>query len=87
MIFTGSVDLILSTGNTQQVSGTLSTALTCIRSTEQQKLYSVSPNEDATIINLRSELLILEHIYIDKKMKSHIFTYHGNRVQAIHVYG
>ena len=30
VIFTGSVDLILPTGITQQVSGTLSTALKCI---------------------------------------------------------
>ena len=30
VIFTGSVDLILSTGITQQVFGTLSTALKCI---------------------------------------------------------
>ena len=59
VIFTGSVDLILSTGITQQVLGTLSTALKCIHFMEQQKLYSLSPNEDVTIINLRSKLLVL----------------------------
>ena len=48
MIFTGSVDLILPTGITQQVSDTLSTALKCIHFMEQQKLYSLSPNEDVT---------------------------------------
>ena len=59
VIFTGSVDLILSTGITQQEFYTLSAALKCIHFMEQQKLYSLSPNEDVTIINLRSELLIL----------------------------
>ena len=59
VIFTGSVDLILSAGITQQAFGTLSTALTCIPFMEQQKRYSLSPNEDVTIINLRSKLLIL----------------------------
>ena len=59
VIFTGSVDIILPTGITQQVFGTLSTALKCIHFMEQQKLYSLSPNEDVTIINLRSKLWIL----------------------------
>ena len=49
------------------------------------KLYSLSPNEDITIINLRGELLILENTYINQKMmNSYVFTYHGNQVQAIH---
>ena len=52
---------------------------------EQQKLYSLSPNEDVTIINLRSKLLILENTYINQKMiNSCVFTYHGNQVQASH---
>ena len=58
VIFTGSVDLILSTGITQQMFGTLPTAIKCSHFMEQQKLYSPSPNEDATLINLRSKLLI-----------------------------
>ena len=58
-IFTGSVDLILSTGSSQQIFDTLSTALKCIHFMEEQKLYSLSPNEDVTIINIRSKLLIL----------------------------
>ena len=58
VIFTGSVDLILSIGIAQQVFGTLSTALKCIHFMEQQKLYSLSPDEGVTIINLRSELMI-----------------------------
>ena len=53
VIFTGSVDLILPAGITQQVSDTLSTALKCIHSMEQQQLYSLSPDEDVTITNLR----------------------------------
>ena len=52
---------------------------------EANKLYSLSPNEDATILNLRSKLLILENTYINQKMmNSYVFTYHGNQVQAIH---
>ena len=61
VIFSGSVDLILSTGITQQVFDTLSSALKCIHYMEANNLYSLSPNEDVTIINLRSKLLILEN--------------------------
>ena len=68
VLFAGSVDLILSTGITQQVFDTLSTALKCIHYMEANKLYSLSPNEDVTILNLRSKLLILENTYINQKM-------------------
>ena len=85
VIFSGSVDLILSTGITQQVFDTLSTALKCIHYMETNKLYSLSPNEDITITNLRSKLLILENSYINQKMmNSYVFTYHGHQVQASH---
>ena len=85
VIFSGSVDLILSTGITQQVFDTLSTALKCIHYMESNKIYSLSPNEDITTINLRSKLLILEHNYINQEMmNSYMFTYHGNQIQAIH---
>ena len=85
VIFAGSVDIILSTGITRQVFDTLSTALKCIHYMETAKLYFLSPNEDITIINLRSKLMILENTYINQKMmNSYVFTYHGNQVQAIH---
>jgi len=85
VLFSGSVDLILSTGITQQVFDTLSTALKCIHYMEANKLYSLSPNEDVTILNLRSKLLILENTYINQEMmNSYVFTYHGSQVQAIH---
>ena len=84
-IFTGSVDIILSTGITQQVVDSLYTALKCIHYMEANNLYSLSPNEDVTIINLRSKLIILENTYINRKMKnSYVFTYHGAEVKAIH---
>ena len=84
-IFAGSVDLILSTGITQQVFDTLSTGLKCIHYMEANNLYSLSPNEDVTILNLRSKLLILENTYINQKMmNSYVFTYHGASVRAIH---
>ena len=84
-IFTGSVDIILSTGVTQQVFDTLSTALKCIHYMEQQRIYSLSPNEDITILNLRSKLLVLENTYINQKMmNSYVFTHHGAEVRAIH---
>ena len=52
---------------------------------EANKLHSLPPNEDITIINLRSKLLILENAYINQSMmNSYVFTYHGNQVQAIH---
>ena len=48
-------------------------------------LYSLSPNEDATVLNLRSKLSVLENTCINQKMlNSCVFTYHGNQVQAIH---
>ena len=85
MIFTGSVNLILPTGITQQVFDTLSTALKCMHFMDSNKLYSLSPNEDITILNLRSKLLVLENIYINPKMMNiYVFTDHGNQVQAIH---
>ena len=85
VIFSGSVDLILSAGITQQVFDSLSSALKCIHYMEVNKLYSLSPNEDIIIINLRSKLLIPENTYIkQKRMNSYVFIYHGNQVQAIH---
>ena len=84
-VFAGSVDLILSTGITEQVFDSLSTGLKCIHYMENNKLYPLSPNEDITIINLKCKLIILENIYINQKMmNSCVFTYHGNQVQAIH---
>ena len=62
-IFAGSVDLILSTGITQQVFGSLSSALKCIHYMEANSLYSFSPNEGVTVLNLRSKLLISKNIY------------------------
>jgi len=85
VIFSGSVDLILSTGITQQVFDSLSSALKCIHYMEANKLYSLSPNEDVTVLNLRSKLLILENTYINQKMmNSYVFTYHGAGVRGIH---
>jgi len=84
-IFTGSVDIILSTGVTQSVFDQLSTAIKCIHYMESNNLYSLSPNEDITIINVRSKLLILENTYLNQKMmNSYVFTYHGAEVKGIH---
>ena len=84
-IFAGSVDLILSTGITQQVFGTLPSALKYTNYMEANNLYSLSPNEGATVLNLRSKLLILENIFINQRvMNSYVFTYHGAGVRAIH---
>ena len=84
-ISAGSVDLILSTGITQQVFGSLSSALKCIHYMEANNLYSLSPNEDVTVLNLRSKLLILENTYINQEMmNSYVFTYHGVGVRATH---
>ena len=64
-IFAGSVDLILSTGITQQVFDSLSAALKCIRYMEANNLYSLSPNEDVTALNLKSKPF-LENTYQSK---------------------
>ena len=79
VIFIGSVDLILPTGITQQVFDTLSTALKCFHVMESKRLYSPPPNEDVTILNLRSELLVLKNTYNNQEMvNSYAFTYYGN---------
>ena len=84
-LFTGSVDIILWTGITQQVFDALSTAIKCSHYMESFNLYSLSPNEDIIVINLRSKLLILENTYINQKMmNSYVFTYHGGETRAIH---
>ena len=85
VIVTGSVDLILSIGITQQVFDTRSTVLKCIHFMESNTLNSLPPNDDVTILNLRSKMLVLENTYINQKMmNSCVVTYHGNQVQAIH---
>ena len=60
-IFAGSVDIIFSTGITQQVFDGLSSALKCTHYMEANNLYSLSPNEDVTVLNLRRKLFILEN--------------------------
>ena len=67
-IFTGSVDLILSTGITQQVFDSLSSALKCIHCMGANNLYSLSPNGDVAVLNLSSKLLILENTYTNQEM-------------------
>ena len=62
-IFAGSVDLILSTGITQHLVDSLSSALTCIHYMEAYNLYSLSPNEDVTILNLRGKSFIIGNTY------------------------
>ena len=84
-ISAGSVDLILSTGITQQVFDSLPSALKCIHYMEADNLYSLGPNEDATILNVRSKLPILGNTYTNQKMmNSYAFTYHGACARAIH---
>ena len=49
------------------------------------KLYSLSPNENIRLINLRSKLLILENTYFNQYMMNpYVFTFHGSEVRAIH---
>ena len=52
---------------------------------EANNSYSLGPNEGVTVLNLRSELLILENTYINQKMmSSYVFTDHGAGVRATH---
>ena len=84
-IFAGPVDLILSTGITQQVFDSLASALKCINYLEANNLYSLSPNEDVTTLNLMSKLFIIENTYTNQNMmNSYVFTYHGAGVRAFH---
>ena len=66
--FTGSVDISLSTGVTQSVFDQTSTAIECIHCMASNNRYSLSPNEDIAIINVRSKLLILENTYLNQHM-------------------
>ena len=85
VISAGRVDIILSTGVTQQVFDTLSTALKYIHFMETSKLYYLSPNDDIIVLNLKYKLMVLGKVYINQKMmNSCVFTYHVNQVQAIH---
>ena len=83
-MFTGSVDLILSTGITQQVFDTLSTAL---------NVYILWNNKNFIVYHLMKMLLLfisglnfdLRNAYVNQKvMNSYVCTYHGNHAQAIH---
>ena len=74
-LFSGSVDLILSIGITQQVFDTLSTAPKCIHFMEQQQLYSLSPNEGVAISNLRSKLLIFRKYLYQPEDDEHLCFY------------
>ena len=52
---------------------------------EANNLYSLSPNGDVTVLNLRSKLISLANTYTNQKMmNSYVFTYHGAQVRAIH---
>ena len=52
---------------------------------EANNLYSLGPNEDVTILNLRSKLCISKNTYINQKMmSSYDFTYHGAGIRAIY---
>ena len=82
-VFTGSVDLVLSTGIVQIVVDRVSTDLTCIHYMGTNKLYYPSPDEDLNLINLRSKLLVLENIN-QKIMNSYASTYHGSEARAMH---
>ena len=85
-LYTGAVTIILSTGVTQTVFDALSTAMKCIHYMDSNNLYSMTPNEDITIINLRSKLLIFENTYTNQKLLNQFsFKYDTSKqVQAIH---
>ena len=52
---------------------------------EANNSYSLLHNEDVTVLNLRSKLIILENTYTNQKMmNSYAFTYHGAQVRAVH---
>ena len=75
VIFTGSVNITLPTGITQQAFDTLSTARKCTHIMEQQNLFSLPPNENVTIITLRSKLLVLENSYSNPKNDEQFICY------------
>ena len=66
-IFSGSVDLLFSTGITQQVFDTLSIVIKCIHHIESNNFYSLSPNEDVIVLNLKSKPFILENLSLNQK--------------------
>ena len=84
-LYTGSVTIILSAGVTQTVFDALSTAMKCIHYMDSNNLYHMMPNEDISIINLRSKLIILENTYINQKlMNNYTFKYDtSKKVQCI----
>ena len=85
LISTASVDIVLTTGIAQLVFDTLSTSLKCTQYIGTKNIYSLSPDEDITVINLRPKLSILDSTYMNQKMmSSYVFTCYGIQVQATH---
>ncbi len=69
----GAVSLVLSDGTTLNVFDAHDTALKCLHYMNVSKLYSYSPSEDITILNLETKLLILENTFMNQKLMN-LFT-------------
>jgi hypothetical protein len=84
-LYTGAFTLILSTGVNQEIFDALSTGMKCIHYMSANDLYTMMPNEDVIIVNLRAKLLVFEATYINQKLlNNYVFKYDtSGKVQAV----
>ena len=82
---TGSINMILSTSVNQPAFDSLSTALKCLNFMNSRNQYFIMANDDITIINCQTKLLIFENTFINQQcITSYDFSYHGKTIKAIH---
>ena len=82
----GPVNLILSTGTTEQVFDSHDTALRCLAFMHGRKQYYLQASDDIIIVNVSGvKLLILETTMINQKLlNSYVFIYSRKAVRGVH---
>ena len=79
------VSIILSDGSNKMVFDSVTTAMQCLTYMNGRNMYYMAANDDITIVNIQTKLLILENTYINQKMmNSFVFSYHGKSVVGVH---
>jgi hypothetical protein len=85
VIGSGSVDMYLSDNTIKNVFSTLASALGLLQYMKNNNLYSITPSDDLTFINVSDvKLLILENTFLNQKlMNQYTFVYSGKNVVCI----
>jgi hypothetical protein len=79
VIGSGSVDMYLSDNTIKNIFSTLAGALGLLKYMKDNNLYSITPSDDLTFINVSDvKLLILENTFLNQKlMNQYTFVYSG----------